>query len=42
MRYSMLLGTALLVMGTLFVWLRGASRAEQVVEDDLDVDLAAA
>jgi EmrB/QacA subfamily drug resistance transporter len=37
MRYAVLVGTALLLTGALFVWLRGASRTEQVVEDDLDV-----
>jgi hypothetical protein len=36
MRYAVLLGMAMLTIGALFVWLRGASRSEQVVEDELD------
>ena len=36
MRYSVLVGTALLVIGAVFVWFHGASRTEQLVEDDLD------
>jgi DHA2 family multidrug resistance protein-like MFS transporter len=36
MRYAVLLGMALLAIGALFVWFRGASRTEQVLEDDLD------
>jgi EmrB/QacA subfamily drug resistance transporter len=36
MRYSMLVGTALLAGGALFVWLHGASRTEAVAEDELD------
>jgi hypothetical protein len=36
MRYAVLLGGAMLFVGAVFVWLRGASRAEQVVDDDLD------
>jgi EmrB/QacA subfamily drug resistance transporter len=36
MRYSVLLGAGLLVIGALFVWFRGASRLEEVAEDDLD------
>jgi EmrB/QacA subfamily drug resistance transporter len=43
MRYAVLVGMGLLVVGTLFVWFHGASRAEQVVEDELDeVEPAAA
>jgi len=37
MRYAVLLGMALLAIGALFVWFRGASRTEEVLEDDLDV-----
>jgi hypothetical protein len=39
MRYSVLFGMGLLLIGALFVWIRGASRAEAIVEDELDVDL---
>jgi hypothetical protein len=43
MRYAVLVGMGLLVVGTVFVWFHGASRAEQVVEDELDeVEPAAA
>ena len=43
MRYAMLLGAGLLLVGAVFVWFRGASRAEEVVEDELDaVEMAAA
>ena len=37
MRLSLLLGAGLLAIGALFVWLRGASRHEEIVEDELDV-----
>ena len=36
MRYAVLLGVGLLLVGALFVWIRGASGAEEVLEDDLD------
>ena len=36
MRYAVLLGMALLLVGAVFVWFRGASRTEEVVEDELD------
>ena len=36
MRYAVLVGMALLLLGAAFVWVRGASRVEEVVEDDLD------
>jgi MFS family permease len=36
MRYAVLVGMALLLVGAVFVWVRGASRIEQVLEDDLD------
>jgi EmrB/QacA subfamily drug resistance transporter len=39
MRYSVLAGAVLLVLGALFVWLRGASRDKAILEDELDVDL---
>jgi hypothetical protein len=29
----------MLVVGAVFVWFRGASRAEEIVEDELDVDV---
>ena len=37
MRYSVLVGCALLLTGAVFVWLRGASRVEQVDEDEFDL-----
>ena len=36
MRYAIGLSAVLLVVGALFVWFRGASREEEVVEDELD------
>jgi EmrB/QacA subfamily drug resistance transporter len=36
MRYAVLVGMGLLVIGTLFVWFRGASRTEEILEDELD------
>jgi hypothetical protein len=43
MRYAVLVGAGLLVIGALFVWFHGDSRVEEVVEDDLDaVEVAAA
>ena len=43
MRYSVLVGTVLLFAGAVFVWLRGASRAEQLDDDELDaIDAPAA
>jgi EmrB/QacA subfamily drug resistance transporter len=42
MRYAVLTGVVLLAIGAAFVWLRGASRHEQVLEDDLDLEPAAA
>ena len=36
MRYALLLGLGLLVIGALFVWFRGASATNEVLEDDLD------
>jgi EmrB/QacA subfamily drug resistance transporter len=36
MRYAVLVGMGLLVIGALFVWFRGASRTEQLTEDELD------
>jgi Na+/melibiose symporter-like transporter len=36
MRYAILVGTVLLLTGAVYVWVRGASGAEQVEEDDLD------
>ena len=41
MRYAVLVGTVLLLAGAVFVWFRGASRAEEVVEDELDRDRGA-
>jgi EmrB/QacA subfamily drug resistance transporter len=38
MRDAVLLGMGLLLIGALFVWIRGASRAEEIVEDELDID----
>ena len=37
MRYALLLGVGLLVTGALFVWFRGASGSEEVLDDELDV-----
>ena len=39
MRYAVLLGMGLLMVGALFVWFRGASRTEEVREDELDADV---
>ncbi len=36
MRYAIGLSAVLLVVGALFVWFRGASREEEVLEDELD------
>ena len=36
MRYALFVGVGLLLVGALFVWIRGASRVEQTAEDDLD------
>jgi EmrB/QacA subfamily drug resistance transporter len=38
MRYSVFVGMALLLAGALFVWIRGASRDEELNEDALDAD----
>src|SRR5262249_21226962 len=35
MRYAVLVGMGLLLIGTAFVWLRGASGAEEIEEDEL-------
>jgi hypothetical protein len=40
MRDAVLLGMGMLVVGAIFVWVRGASRAEEIVEDELDVEFA--
>ena len=37
MRTSLLLGMGLLAIGALYVWFHGASRDEEIVEDELDV-----
>jgi EmrB/QacA subfamily drug resistance transporter len=42
MRDSVVFGMGLLLVGALFVWLRGASRAEAVVEDEIDDEPATA
>ena len=41
MRYAVGVGAVLLVLGAVFVWYRGATRTEEVSEDELDdeVDL---
>jgi EmrB/QacA subfamily drug resistance transporter len=36
MRYAVLVGVGLLVLGALFVWFHGASRDEELLEDELD------
>jgi EmrB/QacA subfamily drug resistance transporter len=38
MRYAVLLGMGLLLVGAVFVWIRGASRGEAIAEDELDLD----
>jgi hypothetical protein len=38
MRFSMLIGAALLLGGALFVWLRGPSRDQELLEDVVDAD----
>jgi len=42
MRYAVLVGMVLLLIGAVFVWLRGASRTEEVLEDELDAEPVAA
>ena len=42
MRYAVLVGMVLLMIGALFVWFRGASRTEEVLEDELDAEPVAA
>jgi len=43
MRYAVLVGAGLLLVGALFVWFHGASRVEEIVDDELDdVEVAAA
>jgi EmrB/QacA subfamily drug resistance transporter len=37
MRYSVIVGLVLLLFGAAFVWLRGASGSEEVLEDQLDL-----
>jgi EmrB/QacA subfamily drug resistance transporter len=37
MLVAVLLGAALLAIGAVFVWVRGASRDEEIIEDELDV-----
>jgi EmrB/QacA subfamily drug resistance transporter len=39
MRYAVGLGAVLLVVGAVFVWFRGASREQEVTEDELDVSM---
>jgi MFS family permease len=39
MRDAVLFGMGMLLVGALFVWMRGASRAEEIVEDELDLDV---
>jgi hypothetical protein len=42
MRYAVLLGMALLLVGAVFVWFRGQSRTDEVLEDELDEEPVAA
>jgi EmrB/QacA subfamily drug resistance transporter len=42
MRYAVLVGMGLLLIGAVFVWFRGATRTEEVVEDELDAPEPAA
>jgi EmrB/QacA subfamily drug resistance transporter len=37
-RYAMYMGAALLVVGAVFVFVRGQRQVESIVEDDLDID----
>jgi Na+/melibiose symporter-like transporter len=37
MRYAVLVGMGLLLLGALFVWFRGASSTEEISEDELDI-----
>jgi EmrB/QacA subfamily drug resistance transporter len=39
MRYAMIVGAGLLLLGAAFVWLRGATRSEAQLDDVLDADL---
>ena len=39
MRDAVLFGTGMLLLGALFVWIRGASRTEEIIEDELDVGI---
>ncbi len=41
MQYALFLGVGLLLLGAVFVWVRGASREQQVAEDELDEDVLA-
>ena len=36
MRYAVLVGMALLLVGAVFVWFRGPSRTDEMLEDELD------
>ena len=38
MRYSVILGGGLLLLGAAYAWLRGPSAAEAVAEDVVDLD----
>lgn len=37
MRYAVLVGAGLLAIGARFVWFHGASRTEEIEEDELDL-----
>ena len=37
-RYAMYMGAALLLVGAVFVFVRGQRQVESIVEDDLDID----
>jgi hypothetical protein len=39
MRDSVLFGMGLLLVGAVYVWVRGASRTEEVLEDELDAEM---
>jgi hypothetical protein len=41
MQFALFVGVALLLVGAAFVWIRGASKSEQVAEDELDEDVLA-
>jgi hypothetical protein len=39
MRDAVLLGMGMLFLGARFAWFRGASSAEEIIEDELDISI---